>query len=65
VHSPAFDKARLYLYTSYLEKQGKLKEAYTAWTHAPVKTSNNRPGEELFDILLRKKYSNYIEVFRE
>ncbi|MFI5263751.1 MAG: hypothetical protein ACHQM6_04470, partial [Candidatus Kapaibacterium sp.] len=64
LHDQEFYKARLFLYVSYIEKTGSLKEAYEIWAHAvPPNSGRNMPGEELFDKLIERKYSHYNDVF--
>ncbi|MFI5264247.1 MAG: hypothetical protein ACHQM6_07010, partial [Candidatus Kapaibacterium sp.] len=71
----AFYKARLWLYTSYIENTGKLKNAFNIWSEGDRQISerfqtmgNLRKsliGEDLFDKLTEKKYSEYRNVFMD
>ncbi len=65
----AFYIARLYLYTSYVERTGRLAEAYKIWSDGLKDIGNISreksealtmvSGEDLFLRLIRKRYSGY------
>ena len=69
--SPVFYKARLYLYTSYLEKKGMLRDAFEIWqkgisdiiTSSYLNSCKSDDTEELFDRLMTKKFSYFENIF--
>ena len=65
LHDPAFYEARLFLYVSYIEKTGRLAEAYRIWVNGSDKTyiPYRSHQEELFNKLMEQKYAHYKEVF--
>jgi hypothetical protein len=63
-YDPEFYKARLFLYVSYIEKTGRLREAYQIWGKGyRTQVSYTYHQGELFDKLMERKYSHYKEVF--